>query len=301
VAEELKLSLSGKVAIVTGANTGIGLETARTLAELDATVILACRDEEKAQDAIKDIKQSTSNGKLEFQKLDLNSLTSVREFASNFKASNRPLHLLILNAGIMGCPYGVTEDGYETQIGVNHLAHFLLTNLLLDSLKEGAPSRVVLVSSFAHNFARRSGICLQDFEHHGADGNYWSFWSYGRSKLANIIFANEFSRRYLKDGITAHSLHPGSVATNLGRYLFPSYSKFIMEKISKFFSIFKTPQQGAATSIFVALAPELEGIPAKYYSDCQEVEPAEISKDLDTMKRLWEKSEELTEIFSTNP
>jgi len=204
-----------KVAIVTGANTGIGRETVRALFKQGYHVILACRTQERANEAIQDIIKTVPDKpqeNLEFLKLELDSLQSVREFAQSFLSKNIPLHLLTCNAGVMGCPFGKTRDGIEQTFAVNHLAHFLLTDLLLDKLKESAPSRIVIVSSGLHKKATDKTLPLTQ-EKLNDPNSYDRFGAYNNSKLCNVLHANELTRRLRKEGInnvTVNSLHPGT-------------------------------------------------------------------------------------------
>ena len=208
-----KRRLDGKVAIVTGANTGIGRETALDLARRGARVILACRDENKGKAAVSYVKEGSGSEIVVFKKLDLASLASIRTFSSEILHEEDRIDILINNAGVMFTPYCLTEDGFEMQFGTNHLGHFLLTNLLLDKIKESAPSRIVTVSSLGHYFGSL------DFNDMMWSKNYGSQKSYFRSKLANVMFARELSKRLEGTGVTTYSLHPGSINTELGRHL----------------------------------------------------------------------------------
>jgi NAD(P)-dependent dehydrogenase (short-subunit alcohol dehydrogenase family) len=207
------VKLDGKVAIVTGANTGIGKETAIDLAKRGAKVYIACRDVNKSQEALIDIKSQSGNDNVHFLQLDLASLESVREFSTKFHKLETKLHILINNAGVMLCPQMKTKDGHELHFGTNHLGHFLLTNLLLDVIKAAAPSRIVVVSSLAHIFGkiRKHDLNNEKF--------YVSWLAYSSSKLANILFANELSRRLEGTGVVVNSCHPGLVHSNLQRHV----------------------------------------------------------------------------------
>jgi retinol dehydrogenase-12 len=189
--------VQGKTAIVTGANTGIGLVTARELAKKGWHVVLACRNQTKAKEAIKTIQSSTGkSANVDFLPLDLASLRSVREFSSSFLQKYNSLHLLINNAGVFATKFQLTEDGHEIHFGVNHLGHFLLTNLLLNRLQESQPSRVVVVSSVAHQHTFREGILFDDKKRNAPWKNIVErLHAYGQSKLANLLFAKELARR----------------------------------------------------------------------------------------------------------
>ena len=207
-----KNRLDGKVVIITGANTGIGKETSIDLARRGAKVYMACRSRERGQAALEDVKRVSGSSNVFLLKMDLGSKRSIKEFSDNFLARESTLHILINNAGRMHTPEGKTEDGFETQMGTNHLGHFYLTHLLLDSLKQSAPSRIINVSSLAH---AHSNLKLDDLNM--TKSGYGSFTAYGNSKLANILHAMELSRRLKGTGVTAYSLHPGAVTTELAR------------------------------------------------------------------------------------
>ena len=207
-----KKRLDGKTAIVTGANTGIGKETAIDLAKRGARVIVACRDVKKGSDAVRDIKAASKSEEVILKKLDLASLASVRQFSEEILQEESHIDLLINNAGVMLCPYHLTEDGFEMQFGTNHLGHFLLTNLLLDRIKESAPSRVVTVSSGAHFYGSL------DFDDMMWARNYKSVGAYTRSKLANVMFSRELAKRLEGTGVSTYSLNPGIINTELTRH-----------------------------------------------------------------------------------
>lgn len=200
---EKSTRIDGKTVIITGANSGIGKETAIDLARRGGKIFIACRDLKRGQNALEEIKMKSGSEKIYFLQLDLASLDSVREFSRRFHELESSLHILINNAGIMACPRALTKDGFELQFGTNHLGHFLLTNLLLDRLKESAPSRVVIVSSVLHKIGR---IKRDDLN---SEKSYAKWSVYGQSKLAKVLFARELSKRLEGSGVTANSLHPG--------------------------------------------------------------------------------------------
>lgn len=212
VACKSKKRLDGKTVVITGGNTGIGYETALELACRGARVIIACRDMTKALNAASSIRKESKNENVLFRKLNLASCASIREFASKILKEESRLDILICNAGVMFTPYSLTEDGFEMQFGTNHIGHFLLTNLLLDRLKECAPSRVVVVASLAHTAG------YLDFNDMMWKKRYNSQLSYCRSKLANIMFARELAKRVAGSGVTVCSLHPGTVYTEITRH-----------------------------------------------------------------------------------
>ena len=210
-----RAKLDGKTIIITGANTGIGKETAIDLARRGARVIIACRSAEKGEEAVVEVRAKSGNDKVVFRRLDLASLESVRQFASKVLEEEPTIDILINNAGVMACPYSKTEDGFEMQFGVNHLGHFLLTNLILDRLKESPAARIVNVSSTAHR--RTEGINFDDLN---SEKSYNSFVAYGQSKLANILFTRSLAKRLVGTSVIANCLHPGVIRTELGRHIF---------------------------------------------------------------------------------
>ncbi|CAF5007257.1 unnamed protein product, partial [Rotaria sp. Silwood1] len=209
VVKGFNVKLDGKVVVITGATSGIGVETARALASINAHVIITARDMNKGAQVVEDIKKTTKNNQVEVMELDLTSLQSVRNFVKQFQGRKLPINILICNAGIMACPYSKTVDGFESQFGVNHLAHFLLTTSLLPELKAGKPSRIVVVSSLAN---KRAGINWNDINW---EKNYDKWLAYAQSKTANILFAKQLDKLYASEGIHAYSLHPGGIMTNL--------------------------------------------------------------------------------------
>ncbi len=219
-----KEKMNGKTVIITGANTGIGRETALDLARRGARVIIACRDENKALDALNYIKSGSANENVVFKQLDLASLSSVRRFASEVLREEERIDVLINNAGVMFTPHLLTEDGFEMQFGVNHLGHFLLTMLLLDRIKDTPNSRIVNVSSLAH----MPGYL--DFKDMMWEKNYSWMLAYCRSKLANIMFTNELARQLEGTGVTVYSLHPGSIRTELVRHVLNGWKKILQVK-----------------------------------------------------------------------
>ncbi|KFQ27107.1 Retinol dehydrogenase 12, partial [Merops nubicus] len=285
----------GKVAIITGANTGIGKETARDLARR-GKVIVACRDIAKAEAAASEIRAETGNQQVIVKKLDLADTKSIREFAEKFLAEEKELHILINNAGVMLCPYSKTADGFEMHLGVNHLGHFLLTFLLVERLKQSAPARIVNVSSLAHHGGR---IRFHDL--HG-EKCYNRGLAYCHSKLANVLFTRELARRLqgncpellsfaIGTKVTANALHPGSVHSELVRH------SFIMTWLWKMLSfLLKTPWEGAQTSIYCAVAEELDSVTGQYFSDCQPAYVSPRGRDDETAKKLWNVSCELLHI-----
>ncbi|GMP85414.1 hypothetical protein CsSME_00038580 [Camellia sinensis var. sinensis] len=280
-------------AIVTGGASGIGLETARVLALRNAHVIIAARNMEAANEAKQLILKDNENARVDVLKLDLCSMKSIRAFANNFNALNLPLNILINNAGVMFCPYQLSEDGIEMQFATNHLGHFLLTNLLLDKMKDtaratGIEGRIVNLSSIAHLHTYEKGI---QFDKINDQASYSDKKAYGQSKLANILHANELSRRLQEEGanITVNSVHPGLIMTNLMRHSF-----FLMSLFKVFtYLLWKNVPQGAATTCYVALHPKLKGVTGKYFLDCNEWPASKFATDEALAKKLWDFSNKL--------
>lgn len=283
------IDLTGRTAIVTGGASGIGVETARALVHAGASVLLAVRNPEAGARVAAAINVEIGTERVSVDCLELGSLASVRAFAARW--GDRPLSLLINNAGVMACPQGATEDGFETQFGVNHLGHFLLTMLLLPALEKGSPARVIAVSSSAHGMA---DVDFDDTDFRNRP--YDAFRAYGQSKTANALFALEFDRRYRERGIRAFSLMPGVIHTNLGRHV-PDAGWADIEHLAK------TVEQGASTSVWAATAPELGGQGGLYLENCAEAEifvrgmprgtgVMPYARDPDAARRLWALSEE---------
>ncbi|KAM7526313.1 hypothetical protein LguiA_016215 [Lonicera macranthoides] len=294
-AEQVTLGIdaSNLTVIVTGGASGIGLETARVLALRKAHVIIAARNMDSANEAKQLILKENQTARIDVLKLDLCSIKSIKAFADHFKSLNLPLNILINNAGIMFCPYQLSEDGIEIQFATNHLGHFLLTNLLLDKMKEtakasGIEGRIVNLSSIAHQHTYFGGI---SFDRINDPKSYSDKKAYGQSKLANILHANELSRRLQEEGanITVNSVHPGLIMTNLMKH-----SAFLMRILRIFtFLIWKNVHQGAATTCYVALHPKLKGVSGKYFVDCNEWTASEFARNELLGKKLWDFSDKL--------
>ncbi|XP_061911885.1 retinol dehydrogenase 13-like isoform X1 [Entelurus aequoreus] len=284
-----KAKLNGKTVVITGANTGIGKETARELAKRGGRVIMGCRDMEKCEAAAREIRGNTLNPHVYACKLDLASMASIREFAVRIKEKEQRVDVLINNAGVMRCPPWKTEDGFEMQFGVNHLGHFLLTNLLLDKLKESAPSRVINLASLAHIVGK------MDFDDLNWERKkYDTKQAYCQSKLANVLFTRELAKRLQGTGITVNAVHPGIVATELGRHTGLHRSWLSSTALGPFFSLLvKNPELGSQPSIYMAVAEEMEGVTGRYYDVLSEKEPAPQAMDEEAARRLWEISSRL--------
>jgi NAD(P)-dependent dehydrogenase (short-subunit alcohol dehydrogenase family) len=273
--------MQDKVCMVTGANSGIGKETAIGLAKQGATVIIVCRDTAKGEAGLNEIKEKTGNSSIDLLKADLSSQQAIRKLVTDFKNKYSKLHVLVNNAGVVLSKRTLTVDGIETQFAVNHLAPFLLTNLLLDVLKASAPARVVNVSSGIHK-----GANLDDLQ---SEKKYGAFSAYGKSKLALTLFTYELARRLKGSGVTVNAVHPGVVKTNLGRDM-----NWFSRGFTKVF--FKSPVKGAATSIYVASSPEVEGITGKYFANKKETPSSKLSYDENAAKQIWDLSAKLTHL-----
>ena len=274
--------MNGKICMITGANSGIGKATAIDLAKLNATVIMVCRNNERGEEAQKEIIEQTGNKSVDLLICDLSSQDAIHKVVSEFKNKYQNLHVLINNAGVMLKTRKLSVDGFEMNFAVHLLAPFLLINSLLDILKNSAPSRIINVGSAAHKRAKMDFDDLQS-----ENKKYRLFTVYGRSKLAEILFTYELSRKLEGTGVTANAVHPGVVNTNLGR----DQSKFSQWFARKFF---KSPEEGAETSIYLATSPEVEGITGKYFINKEQRQSSEESYNEEYAKRLWKISEEMT-------
>lgn len=291
------LDLSGVSAIVTGASGGLGAESARALAERGARVTLTARDAAKGEKVAAEIRRSTGNDRVDVMPLELTSPDGIRAFAKDFAARHERLNVLLCNAGVMACPLERTAQGWEMQLATNHLGHFLLTGLLLPLLRASAPSRVVSVSSRGHRF---SPVVFEDLHYERRPYDKWE--AYGQSKTANVLFAVELDRRLRGDRVRANALHPGGIVTELGRHLQQADIDELMRRAPGGKMVWKTPEQGAATSVWAATAPELEGQGGLYLDDCQiahertsDDDPGGYegwARDPEAARRLWTVSEE---------
>ncbi|XP_076778266.1 polyprenol dehydrogenase-like [Arvicanthis niloticus] len=281
----------GRVAVVTGGAEGIGLSTARRLARLGMRVVVAGNDERKGREAVSSIRAESGSDSADFLFLDLASLASVRRFVREFRASGRPLHLLVNNAGIMMEPRGETDDGFERHVGVNFLGHFLLTLLLLPSLRVGGAggrsSRVVTVGSATH---RVGEIDMADL--HGRSA-YSAHAAYAGSKLALALFSLRLQRLLdaRGDRVTANMADPGVVDTALYRHLWVG-ARAVQRGLG--WLLFKTPDEGSWTPVYAAAAPELEGVGGRYLYNEAEAEPAAAARDPELQRRLWAEACRLT-------
>jgi len=284
--------MDGKVVLITGPTGGIGKETAKELARRGAKVVLACRNTQAGDEVKDEITKETGNNDIVVKKLDLSSFKSIREFAADFKQTEPKLHVLIHNAGTAETRTKVTEDGIEMTMATNHFGPFLLTHLLIDVLKKSTPARVVVVASELY---RLSSVNLNKLN---PVDTYFPVYLYYVSKYANILFTNELARRLEDTGITANCLHPGMINSGIWRNV-PAPLSWPLKLIVKGF--FKNPVQGAQTSLYVATAPEIEGVTGKYFMDCKERGLSSGAKDMNKAKKLWEKSEQLAQLKESDP
>jgi NAD(P)-dependent dehydrogenase (short-subunit alcohol dehydrogenase family) len=274
--------MQGRVCVVTGASSGIGFETARGLAQAGATVVLACRDAARGEAARASIAASTGAGdRLSVMALDLASFASVRAFAAAFKSRFEKLHVLVENAGVTPVARQTTADGLEMTIGTNHFGHFLLARELLPQLRAAAPSRIVVVSSKLHKQATLDFDDLQFEKRPFAWGPV-----YGASKLANTMFAVSLAERLAGSGVTVNAVHPGTVRTALMR----DFNVALRAIVRLFFA---SPEKGARTSLFAAMAPALDGVTGKYFEDSKEAATGPAVSDRVARERLWAVTEEI--------
>lgn len=275
-----------RTVLVTGGNTGIGKETARELARRGDDVVIGCRDVTKGEAAAAEI-LATTGKKITVMELDLGSVASIRAFAARFLSERPRLDVLVLNAGLYLSDRRVTRDGFEQMFGVNHLGHFLLTRLLEERLVASAPARIIVVASHAHRRAK-TGL---DFDDLMSARSFDGWDAYGKSKLANIYFARELSRRLAKRGVTVNSLHPGVVATEFAG---ADDAKGFVHAFFRFGKLFlKTPAQGAATSVFLATDPSVKDTSGLYFAREKPAKPTRIAEDDACAARLWTISESL--------
>jgi NAD(P)-dependent dehydrogenase (short-subunit alcohol dehydrogenase family) len=288
------IDLAGRRIVVTGAASGIGVETARALAGAGATVTLAVRNLTAGEETARDITATTGNPDVDVRSLDLLDRSSIAEFT---EAWNGPLHVLVNNAGVMASPEAHTPEGWEEQFATNHLGHLALTLGLRDALAAAGNARIVAVSSSAH---RMSPVIFDDI--HFERRTYGPWAAYGQSKTANALFAVEATRRFAADGITANSLMPGAIRTNLQRHVESDTATLARWAAAERenANFWKSVEQGAATSVLLAASPDLEGIGGRYFEDCNEAEVVEGEGDtrgvrsyaLDpaAAERLWDAS-----------
>lgn len=291
------VDLRGRTILITGASGGLGEETARALAAHGARVIGTTRDAEKADAALQRILASHPDADIRFEHLDLASLRSVRDCVDRLVDRGEPLHGLIANAGVMAAPQSTTVDGFELHLGSNHLGHFVLVTGLIDLLTAAAPSRIVVVSSAGHRWA---DIDLADLNFERTP--YRRFRAYGASKTANVLFAVELDRRLRDQGVRSFALHPGGIHTDLGRHMTEDDRRRISAGAAATGAGFKSVPQGAATSVWAATSPDLDGLGGRYLEDCAVATVVDdeaprgvrtFALDDQRARELWALSEEL--------
>jgi NAD(P)-dependent dehydrogenase (short-subunit alcohol dehydrogenase family) len=277
--------LDGKTCLVTGATNGIGKVAALELARLGADVVVVARSRDRGEAAAREIRERSGRPRVDLLLCDFASQEEIRKLARDYLASGRPLHVLLNNAGLVNTTRRETVDGLEETFAVNHLGYFLLTNLLLERLRQSAPARIVNVASDAHRFARR-GLDFDDLQNRRG---YSAMRVYAESKLANILFTRELARRLEGSGVTVNALHPGAVGTGLAlnngwlaRLLVTLYRPLAL-----------TPEQGAETSIYLCASPEVEGKSGLYFYRSREHRPNRFGADDEAARRLWSASERL--------
>ncbi|MFF2017544.1 SDR family oxidoreductase [Paenibacillus sp. NPDC058177] len=275
--------MKGKVVIITGANAGMGLATTVELARKGARVIMACRSHKRGEEALVAARQQSGSEEIELMLLDLSSLDSIRSFAQEFSARYSVLDVLINNAGVVSTKRQLTADGFEMDFGVNHLGHFLLTNLLLERLQAAEQGRIVVVASGAYK------IGSMHYEDPTLSRGFNLAKAYARSKLANILFTRELASRLQGTQITVNSVHPGAVGTSIGVNRDTGFGSSVMKLMSFFFL---TPEQGADTALYLATAPELRQVTGEYYYRRKIKELSPRATDSAEAKRLWQWSEE---------
>lgn len=278
-------SMQGKICLVTGATSGMGKETALGLARLGATVVLVARDKQRGEETLREMKRQSDNENIDLILADLSSQQEVRKLAAEFKEKYQHLHVLVNNAGAVFSKRQTTVDGLEMTFALDHLAYFLLTNLLLDTIKASVPARIINISS------QVQGIGKIHFDDLQSEKSYSMFGStaYGQAKLANVMFTYDLARRLQGTGVTVNAVGPGPVSTNFGK------NSRISGSISTLLGRFaKTPVDAAKTAIRLASAPELEGETGKFYYNEREIPSSRLSHNVATQKRLWDVSEELT-------
>lgn len=286
-------TVEGKTAVVTGGNSGIGKELAAALAEQGAEVVLPVRSRERGEKAAAEIEERTGHP-VELADLDLASFASVRKFAEGFLATDRPLHVLVNNAGGTWSRCRETEDGHETTFQVNHLGGFLLTNLLLERIKASAPARIVTTSSGGHRATR--GLDFGDLDR--SRRRYVGFRAYVDSKLCNILFTRELARRLEGTGVTATCFHPGFVRTHFaqeGDTLVMAFGTRILSPFAR------SPRKGAETGVHLAVSPQVEGVSGEYFFNNRPSRTSGSARDDDAARRLWDVSEEMVGLKGAHP
>ncbi|HEY5025597.1 MAG TPA: SDR family oxidoreductase [Acidimicrobiales bacterium] len=279
--------MTGKTVVITGANSGIGLETAVALAKAGAKTLITVRDRARGEAAVAQIRSRSGNDGVDLVVFDLGSIASTRRGAAEILARCDRIDVLVNNAGVVLSSRQETDEGLEATFAVNHLGHFVLTELLLDRIKDSAPSRVVNVASTAHKGARK-GLNFDDLQ---SSLGYSGMQVYSKSKLANIYFTTELARRLEGTGVTVNCLHPGVVATGYGRDGDTSGVLAFGLKVIKPFVL--SAEQGARTSIYLASSPDVATVTGRYFVKCKPRTPSAAARDDEAARRLWKVSEEI--------
>lgn len=285
--DKSKKRMENKTILITGSSRGIGFYTAKGLAEMGAHTIIVSHNEERCQNAVKKIQEAAGEGAARYYVADLSVQDEIRDLAEKVKTNYDHLDVLVNNVATWNASYQKTADGIEETFALNHLSYFLLTGLLIDLLKQSAPARIVNVASDAHEVVDRIHFKDIGFK----EGPYRPYKTYGQSKLANIMFTYELAERLEGSGVTANVLHPGSVASKL-------YRKFgILEPLILFWIRLtgKSSEEGAETPIYLASAPEVDGVNGKYFVDKEQTRSSDASYDKEAWERLWDLSEEMTD------
>jgi len=276
--------------LITGGNSGIGKATAIALAQRGAKVIIACRNETKAKEAVWNIKKAAESELVDYVTCDLSDFNSIKSCTENYLNKFARIDVLINNAGLFTDTLQLTRQGFELQFGVNHLGHFLLTHLLLDALQKSPTPRIINMSSGEHY---RGKIDMQSFRGEMGVKDYKGMLAYRQSKLANVLFTKELARRY--PNIYSHALHPGIVSTEIAQketnWLLSGFWRLIRPMMM-------TPEKGAKTSVYLASSAEVLKVNGKYFTKCKEKEPARLAKDETLAKQLWEVSEGMIQLQS---
>ncbi len=277
-----------KTALITGATAGIGKVTARALAKQNYQVVIVGRNKEKAEQCVEEIKKESANPHIEYLLGDLSVMNDARRIGKEFNDKYEHLHLLINNAGGVYQQRELTEEGFEKTLTTNHLSHFIITNILLDKIKNSAPARIVNVSSMSHYEGRWNPEDI-----HLAK-KYFVMWAYGNSKLYNVLFTKYLAEQLKNSNITVNSLHPGVVKTQIGNKNTKWWGGFAW----KLFTVFKgiSEEEGAKTTLYLATSPEVENITGKYFDKCKEKEPSKIANDSKAAEELWKMSLEMAKM-----
>ncbi|KAK9717807.1 short chain dehydrogenase [Popillia japonica] len=284
-------SLVGKTGIVTGANNGIGFYTALDFAKRGGRVILACRNRDRAEDAVRRIIKATGNKNVLYKLVDFASLQSVRDFAADINKNEERIDILVNNAGLMVGTEDYTKDGIQTVLHVNHISPFLLTHLLIDKLKKSAPSRIVNVSSSVANNATLSAKNIDKIN--SISHKFFNFAMYSDSKLCNILFTTELAKRLAETGVTVNALHPGVIYTNFLNST-SGILKDIFSFVIKYF--FLTSEEGAQTQIYLSVSNDVANVSGGFFDKCKQIEIYQTAQDPDLAAKVWEKSEEYAKL-----